>query len=165
MFNNLFENIGEKIKNTVKFFAIFGMVISILLGVDIIFEGFIFIGIIVTLLGFLISWMGSWLLYGYGELIQRCINIDKKLSGTHNDATATTAPQQPKPAYVKPATTSNNEFNHPTSEQDKEVLYQFALEKIKDKQYKFAYNALKRIRGYKDSEALIERIDNIDLGV
>ena len=74
----MFDNVGEKIKVLAKtiyiisviLFIIGGLVTAIIIGraVENFFAGFgVFIGI--AGVGFLISWVGSFFVYGYGELI------------------------------------------------------------------------------------------------
>ena len=145
MFDNMFEDIGNKIKKLVKFFAVAGMLLSIILGIILCLSN-ILIGIIVSALGFLLSWVGAWLMYGYGEMVQRLINIDKKLGAGNKQSTHTFDPAK---------------FKTIDSAKDKETLYQSALEQINKKQYNFAYSSLKRIPGYKNADELLKQIESL----
>jgi len=67
----MFESIGKKIMSLAKIVAWIGIIASVVIGtvqisVD---ETFIFSGIIVILMGSLVSWLSSFLLYGFGKLI------------------------------------------------------------------------------------------------
>lgn len=146
MFDNLFENIGEKIKSVTKAFACVGMILSIILAIICFVVGGsygILIGLLVGGIGFLLSWMGAWFIYGYGEIIQCLISINRKLE----DITAEKK--------------NKIEQTIDSQDKDKETLYQFALEKIEKKQYRFACDALKRILDYKDANELLEKISNL----
>ena len=127
MFDNMFEDIGNKIKKLVKFFAVAGMLLSIILGIILCLSN-ILIGIIVCALGFLLSWVGAWLMYGYGEMVQRLINIDKKLGAGNKQSTHTFDPAK---------------FKTIDSAKDKETLYQSALEQINKKTIQFCLQFLK----------------------
>ncbi len=78
----MFNNIGGKIKWAAKTCTILGMILSGILGLSMIGVFFAFaegwayiVGILVGAaafaLGSLIAWVSSWLLYGYGELIDK----------------------------------------------------------------------------------------------
>ena len=67
----MFESIGKKIMSLAKIVAWIGIIASVVIGtvqisVD---ETYIFSGIIVILMGSLVSWLSSFLLYGFGKLI------------------------------------------------------------------------------------------------
>lgn len=152
MFDDMFENIGGKIKKFVKFLAVVDMVLFIVLAIIILIYGFVsghgFLGVllggIVGGIGFLSSWISSWKLYGYGEIVQRLISIDKKLG--END-------------YKRHHAFDPNRFK-PMPEKDQETLYRFAIEQINKGQYEFACNTLKRISDYKDSKRLLEETES-----
>ncbi len=75
----MFNDIGEKIKNLTKIISVLGIVISVIVGiVGIIDEapG----GVLILLFGPLLFWIGGFALYGFGELIDRTVSIDEKLS-------------------------------------------------------------------------------------
>jgi hypothetical protein len=69
----MFDNIGEKIKMLAKVVCCIGIVASIIIGV-VAAIGADDIGIVICLLivilGGLLSWVGSFVLYGFGELVQ-----------------------------------------------------------------------------------------------
>ena len=151
MFDNMFDNIGEKIKKYVKAFASVGMVLSIIIGiVCCIFGGpiGIAVGIAVGVLGFIGSWVGAWMMYGYGEMVQRLINIDRKLGSNQKQDDKT-------------RNFDSNKFRQVEKTDDKETLYKFALEQIEKKQYAFARDSLKRIAGYKDSDEILAKIESL----
>lgn len=72
----MFDNIGEKIKTLAKVICWIGIALNILLGLILLFAistyspalGIV-VAIPVTLLGAVLSWIASFTLYGYGELI------------------------------------------------------------------------------------------------
>lgn len=87
----LFKNIGEKIKKVATIFTtVFGLIGSILLGIgaynlcaaDYLFiddDFAILIGIIAFLIGVLLFWLSSFLIYGFGELIELSADISYML--------------------------------------------------------------------------------------
>ena len=74
----MFDNIGEKIKKLAKVLCWIGIALNLISGtVSIIIgavgwrmEYLIFVGIAVAIAGPIISWAGSFLLYGFGECIE-----------------------------------------------------------------------------------------------
>lgn len=75
----MYNNIGGKIKGLAKFFAWLGIILSILggLGMAAAAHGeaaLIIGGVVVAVIGALCSWIGSFVFYGYGQLIE---NSDK----------------------------------------------------------------------------------------
>ena len=89
----LYEDIGKKIKRAAYWTFIVEAVIAALEGIaipivlisnldDVIFALFVglLLGAIVAALGVLIAWVSSWLLYGFGELIDKTCDIEKNTS-------------------------------------------------------------------------------------
>lgn len=70
----LYSNIGNKIKILAKVTAIIGTILSIIFGIDAIADKEWKFGIYVILLGSILSWIASFVLYGFGQLIE---NSDK----------------------------------------------------------------------------------------
>ena len=74
----MFKNMGGKIKGLTKFICWVGIIISILAGVGIAFAGIeagdtteaVISGIAVAVGGFLLSWISSFVAYGFGELVE-----------------------------------------------------------------------------------------------
>lgn len=73
----LFQNVGSKIMSVSSFFCWFGIILSIILGIVLLGIGassrnggmLIFIGILVAIIGSVLSWLGSLITYGFGELV------------------------------------------------------------------------------------------------
>ena len=87
----MFNNIGRKIKNCAEAITWIGIIICILVGLVYIVLGIeneanemIVSGILVILVGSLSSWIGSFLLYGFGQLIENSDIIAKSLSSNHD---------------------------------------------------------------------------------
>lgn len=66
----MFTNIGTKIKTTAKVFAWVGIILSVLAGVALTISAGFIGGILVAIVGSLLSWVGSLALYGFGELVE-----------------------------------------------------------------------------------------------
>ena len=65
----MFDNIGAKIKTVASTLTIIGIFLSIVAGTVMLLEGIIG-GLFLILFGSLFSWLGSFLLYGFGQLIE-----------------------------------------------------------------------------------------------
>ncbi len=71
----MFKNIGKKIKTLAKVFCWLGIICFTIVGLIAMSSGYgeygssVIMGILIILVGFLVSWIGSFLLYGFGELI------------------------------------------------------------------------------------------------
>ena len=72
MLDNLYENIGGKIKNWAKWIFIVEAIGAIITGLVFLFtdEDFILYGLLIMILGPIVAWVGSWILYAFGELVE-----------------------------------------------------------------------------------------------
>lgn len=73
MFENLYKNIGEKIKGLAVWVFIVETIGSIILGLILAFEEDI-LYIFITLCGPIIAFVSSWVLYAFGELVEKTSN-------------------------------------------------------------------------------------------
>lgn len=71
----MFDNIGEKIKGLAIFATALGIILSIVFGIMSIVNGSNLVGIVIMLGGCLGSWLGAFILYGFGELICKVTEI------------------------------------------------------------------------------------------
>lgn len=90
----MFSNIGRKIKITAKVLCWIGIIISVVSGLGMIAAGFsglwtltgsvvtILGGIGTALLGSLLSWVGSFLMVGFGELVENSAIIAANVGKT-----------------------------------------------------------------------------------
>lgn len=79
----MFDAIGAKIKGLTKLICWVGIIASVISGGAMLSNRYTAtIGIIVMILGSLLSWVGSFLLYGFGELIDQVMRISDMLSRT-----------------------------------------------------------------------------------
>ena len=78
----MFDRIGSKIKGLSSIITWLGIIISCVSGFVLISGGDeqILIGIIVMVVGSLMAWISSFLLYGFGELIEKTCIIAERLS-------------------------------------------------------------------------------------
>ena len=74
----MFNNIGFKIKMLARILTALGMVLSGIFGLITMF-GSAAAGFSIIVVGCLGSWVGSFLLYGFGELIENVTEINEKL--------------------------------------------------------------------------------------
>ena len=94
----MFENIGKKIKGLSKIICYIEIAISFIIGVALLGiasemsyggEPLAIIGIIILVVGSLFSWIGSFFMYGFGELIDNSTIIRQNLTKKQNNYTAT----------------------------------------------------------------------------
>ena len=83
----MFDNIGGKIKILAKILCWLGIIASLTMGIFLMFvigDGYAALGILVTALGPLFSWIGSFITYGLGQLIENSdtlVSLAQKNSG------------------------------------------------------------------------------------
>ena len=70
----MFNNIGSKIKSLAIVVTVIGIVVSIIIGLSII-EHSISYGLFTIIIGCFISWVSSFFMYGFGELIEKTSQI------------------------------------------------------------------------------------------
>lgn len=72
----MFDNIGGKIKATAKVFCWITIIASLILGILMLY-GNAFGGVVFIIIGPLFAWIGSFVLYGFGELVENsCIQTE-----------------------------------------------------------------------------------------
>lgn len=74
----MFSNIGGKIKTLTTIICIIGIAISVISGITLIAinDDLALIGIAIMLVGSLSSWLSSFVLYGFGEIIDQLTEIN-----------------------------------------------------------------------------------------
>ena len=66
----MYNNIGNKIKTLATVIGFVGMIISLLSGIALILRHDFIIGVVVAVIGSLLSWISTFVLYGYGWMIE-----------------------------------------------------------------------------------------------
>lgn len=80
----MYDNIGRKIKLLAKISFIILAVASVITGAVLLGTGEeigLIIGLPILFAGPLLAWISSWLLYGYGELIEKACEIERNTRG------------------------------------------------------------------------------------
>lgn len=79
----MYEDIGKKIKGMAKVIAIVQAVLSAIGGIVMmaVVSYLIVPGLLTMLLGPVLAWLGSWVLYGFGELVDKTCDIERKMAG------------------------------------------------------------------------------------
>lgn len=85
----MFSEIGQKIKALAKVLCWSGIALSIIVAIALFGLGsntglgdlFVLGGMLVLVVGVLFSWLSTFLLFGFGEMIHKVCSIEKKLSG------------------------------------------------------------------------------------
>ena len=84
----MYNNIGKKIKMLAKVICWIGIIASVIFGLFMIAVGsqtyygggaIVVSGFIIMIVGSLFSWIGSFFTYGFGELIDKTCEIEKKM--------------------------------------------------------------------------------------
>lgn len=85
----MFDNIGGKIKTLSRVTCWIGIIASIIIGFILMAKNdeFILIGVLIMILGCLASWIGSFMTYGFGELIDKACNIEQTICGSKKSST------------------------------------------------------------------------------
>ena len=95
----MFKDIGIKIQLLAEILAILGIVLSCVIGVIFFGIGFILetagvvpgiIGIVILIVGPLVSWLGNFCLYGFGKLIEKSTASEKMLASINDRLNALT---------------------------------------------------------------------------
>ena len=81
MLSFLYENIGIKIKTLAAVSFIVEAVTAVIAGIVMIFDYALLAGLLTLLFGPVIAFVASWLLYGFGELIDKLERIEKHTKG------------------------------------------------------------------------------------
>lgn len=85
----MFSNIGGKIKATAKVFCWILIVLFVIVGITLMVSGAALEGLITMIAGALSAWVGSFVLYGFGELVENsCIQTNlmiKNNAKKHNE--------------------------------------------------------------------------------
>ena len=81
----MFSNIGGKIKKLAVILCILGMIGSVVYAIVCFsntskYEDLTLYGVLILVLGCLVSWISSFFVYGFGELIERTVSIDERLA-------------------------------------------------------------------------------------
>lgn len=95
----MFNNIGSKIKSAAKAFCGLGIAASVISGISFIrvSKDAMPIGLLVAIVGSLISWVGSFALYGLGQLIDNSDYIVMKLGNIERQNAAGAPARQGNP--------------------------------------------------------------------
>ncbi len=81
----MFSNIGGKIKKLAVILCILGIIASVTYAIICFtnssrYENLTLYGVLILVGGCLLSWIGSFFTYGFGELIDRAASIDEQLA-------------------------------------------------------------------------------------
>ena len=79
----MYNNIGGKIKGLAKASFIVAAIAAVITGIALMAtdEDLILYGLLVMVVGPIVAWVSSWLLYGFGELIDKASDIERNTRG------------------------------------------------------------------------------------
>ena len=74
----MYDNIGKKIKSLAKWTFIVEAIAAIITGISLLVadEDLILAGLLTFFCGPIVAWVSSWLLYGFGEIIDKLCDIE-----------------------------------------------------------------------------------------
>lgn len=79
----MFENIGGKIKGFTKFVCWVGIIGSVIIGLTFFSSKYTIVtGLLIMAVGSLASWIGSFIMYGFGELVESAMETRDMLRRT-----------------------------------------------------------------------------------
>lgn len=83
----MYKNIGPKIKGLAKAIVIVEAIVSVIIGIALMAsdDGLVVSGLLVMLVGPTVAWVSSWVLYGFGELVDKVCNIERNIRGENFD--------------------------------------------------------------------------------
>jgi hypothetical protein len=76
-----YDNIGRKIKGAAEFIFILEAIVTIIVGIALMILELPFLGILLMVLGPVLAWISSWLMYGFGQLIENSDIIVSECKG------------------------------------------------------------------------------------
>lgn len=90
----MYENIGRKIKFFAAVFGYGGVIVSIIGGIvwtviladNSYTDDYAFIGIVVGVIAAFLFWVGQFLIYGFGELIDQTTQINRKMTFSSSES-------------------------------------------------------------------------------
>ena len=80
MLDRLYEEICEKIKNWAKWIFIIEAIAAVIGGIVLIAHNLAGLGLGTILVGPIVAWVGSWLLYAFGEMVETICSIFLEVS-------------------------------------------------------------------------------------
>ena len=80
----MFSNVGGKIKKLAVILCILGIIGSVVYAIICFtnssrYQDLTLYGVLILVVGCLLSWISSFFVYGFGELIERTVSIDERL--------------------------------------------------------------------------------------
>lgn len=89
----MFDNIGRSLKTLAYIILVLGIIASVVLGIVLLATS-AGLGILVIICGSIVSWIGSAILFGFGQLIENSDAIVSRMTVTKTNSTQTYTPQE-----------------------------------------------------------------------
>ena len=83
----MFDDVGENIKGLAKVLCWIGIIASVIWGIMFI-ERDILTGVLIAVIGSLVSWLSSFTLYGFGELIEKTVYTHEDMENVNSTIAA-----------------------------------------------------------------------------
>ena len=114
--NDLYSNIGGKIKSWAIAIFVLEALAAIIWGFSLLGNELFLAGVLVLIVGPIVSWISSWLLYAFGELVEKTVENEANTSAIlkllNNQAKA---PKAVIPQAVAPQTQPSNSQSSPST--------------------------------------------------
>lgn len=96
----MFTEIGKKIKNWARAIFVIEAICAIIAGLVMAFSDsdMILYGLLTAVAGFFVAWVSTWLLYGFGELVDKVCDIEVHLASMKKTQNAAPAANNAAPA-------------------------------------------------------------------
>lgn len=118
----MFENIGGKIKTLAVVTTIIGMILSIVVAITL---GEM--GILIGILGCLFSWIGSFVLYGFGEII---VSVQVIAANTKKEDDAVSSQEKKQKPQIDSANNYLAKYNTSPQTTSKKTTCPYCLETV-----------------------------------
>ena len=134
----MFNNIGSKIKGYAEFTTWIGIIISVVIGAIILFTSSLVGGLVIALVGSLVSWISSIFLYGFGQLVENSDIIVKTIAPNHADSDNEKIVQISKQEMEK----INNEYSDNWGEAIRSLSDEELIERMNSQEWQYEYRVL-----------------------
>ena len=111
MLENLYDDIGSKIKNLAKWIFVGETISAIIVGIVMLTNTKVvddLLGIIIIVLGTVIAWISSWSFYAFGQLVEDVHDIKNQNSKICNEEKLTIETKEKTKTTISKKTTSSN---------------------------------------------------------
>ena len=100
----MYNNIGKKIKALAKAAFVVEAIAAVIAGIILLIETEEWLYLLIVVLGPVVAWISSWLLYGFGEIIDKLCDIERNTRGGECEIPKISSSRRDTPSAVKGGT-------------------------------------------------------------